>query len=261
MWFLCLGESTVSRWAARVFVIGMIMIARQGVASVCVTELTKIVRTPNGRVTSHDGKPIPDAEIVVKSSSGEIVFQTKSNQDGTFQLVTNPSKYRVEVDAKGHLRFLYIVDLRSREETGVVDVSLQDNSECHDMRVISEEEGKEEERCGSELVSPNLTLKVATVISGQVKDETGAPFKDSELRLVSASGSVLQPGQVEARTDENGRFTFEEVEPGSYRLLASPHRGFAQPEKLACYEKAQCELDIVLKASATNQPYAGCPVK
>jgi hypothetical protein len=179
--------------------VATLVIATKLEASPCFTELSKIVRTANGRVTSH-GKPISDAEIVVRSSSREILFRTKSKQDGTFYLGPDAGKYQVEVKAEGHLSFFFIVDLRSASEHSVVDVTLQSNGECHDMRVISEEEAQREDRCGSEVVSPNLTLKLATVISGRVIDETGAPFKDSAVWLKKMSGSTLQPAQVSAET-------------------------------------------------------------
>jgi hypothetical protein len=43
--------------------------------------------------------------------------------------------------------------------------------------------------------------------------------------------------------------------------LASPNRAFAQPEKLDCYERRNCNLEIVLKANGTDRPYAGCTVR
>ncbi|HEX3319460.1 MAG TPA: carboxypeptidase-like regulatory domain-containing protein [Terriglobales bacterium] len=227
----------------------------------CFTELNKIVKTADGRVTSNNGKPIPNAEIVVRSYSGEVVLRTESKLDGIFHLAAQAGKYQVEVRAERHLKFFYIVDLRSTLETGMVEVVLQSNGECHDLRVITEKETNHEDRCASEIVSPNLILKAATVISGRISDETSAPLKESAVWLAKSSGSTLQPQRTLAKTDEQGRFVFDEAEPGSYRLLASPNRGFAQPVGLDCYEQVHCTLDIVLKVNPTGQPYAGCPVQ
>ena len=227
----------------------------------CVTEPNKIVKTAHGRVTSPNGKQVSGAEITVSSSSDEDIFKTKSKHDGTFKLDMTPGKYRVEVSAEGYLRFVYVVDLRSREGDDSFDVSLQDIGACHDTRVATGPDRNSEDKCSSEVVLPNLVLQSRTVITGDVKDETGAPFKNSQVVLRKVSDIPLQPGYLDAKTDANGAFKFDEAEPGNYRLLASPNRAFAQPEKLDCYERRNCNLEIVLKANGTDRPYAGCTVR
>jgi len=230
-------------------------------AASCVTELNKIVKTAHGRVTSPDGKLVSGAEITVSSSSDGDIFKTKSKHDGTFNLDVTPGKYRVEVWAEGYMRFVYVVDLRSRGGDDSFHVPLQGIGACHDIRIVTEPEANVEDKCSSEVLLPNLVLQTPTVITGEVRDETGAPFKNSEVVLRKVSDSPLQPGQLDAKTDAHGSFTFDEAEPGKYRLLASPNRAFGQPEKLDCYEKRDCNLEIILKANGTDQPYAGCPVR
>ena len=227
----------------------------------CVTELSKIVKTAHGRVTSQDGKQVSGAEITVSSSSDEDIFKTKSKHDGTFKLDVTPGKYRVEAWAEGYIRFVYVVDLRSSGGDDFFDVALQGNSACHDIRIVTGPDANVEDKCSSEVLPPNLVLQTRTVITGDVRDETGAPFKNSVVVLRKVSDSPLQPGQLDAKTDANGAFTFDEAEPGNYRLLASPNRAFAQPEKLDCYERRNCNLEIVLKANGTDRPYAGCTVR
>jgi 5-hydroxyisourate hydrolase-like protein (transthyretin family) len=226
-------------------------------SSPCLSELKKVVKTSHGRITTRDGKPLSGAHVVVEAASREIIFKTKSTQDGTFELEVNPGKYRVEVNAEQYLRFFYVADLRSKSENDVLDVSLQSDNECHDMHIVDEQE----ERCDSEKVTANLVLETPTVITGLVKDETSAPFENSDIRLTKLDGSIVQSPQLETKTDEKGRFQFEEAEPGTYRLLASPNRGFAQPDKVNCYQRPRCNLEIVLKVNPSEQPYAGCPVK
>jgi len=250
-----------TRWIRGGLLLAVVGIGTQAAASPCFNSLSKIVKTRDGRVTSQNGKPIPNAEILLKTAAREVMFKTSSQRDGTFRLEARPGKYRITVNAEGYLQFFYIVDLRYGEETQRLDVSLESNSECHDMRVVSDRDAQTEDLCRSEVVTPNLVLKDRTVLAGQVRDETGAPFKTSEVLLVSISSSDLQPPQVVATTDDRGRFAFEESEPGSYRLLASPHRGFAQAEKLDCFERSQCELDVILKTNPTDLPYASCPVR
>jgi hypothetical protein len=225
----------------------------------CVTELSKIVRTDQGRVKGPRGEIIANAQVAVTSGSEDEIFRTKSGPDGLFRLVMNPGKYQVEIEAEGYLRFVYVVDFRSAVAAEPLDVFLQGVGGCHDIRVTSEQD--KGSNCRSEALLPNLILRIATTISGYVKDETGAPFKNSEITLVKASAIPLQPGYLYARTDGDGIFSFDEAEPGKYRLLASPSRAFAQPAKLDCYEKRDCNLEIILKANGTDRPYASCPVR
>ncbi len=229
------------------------------ISASCVTELNTIARTPRGRVKSPKGEPVAGAEIKVISPSGDIVYRTKSLRDGSFLVAPKPGKYRVEMWAEGYLMLLYVVDLRGRASTEPFDVWFQGVDHCHDIRIASSDTNRD--KCGSEVLRPNLILRGPAVISGHVKDETGAPFKRSQLELKKLSDSILQPAYLDAKTDEEGRFTFDEAEPGDYRLLASPTRAFSQPERLDCQGLSDCRLEIVLKANPTDLPYAGCPVQ
>jgi hypothetical protein len=227
-------------------------------AASCVSEPGKIVRSDRGRVKDPQGKIIEGAQVIVTSSSEDEIFQTKSGHDGSFRLVISPGKYRVELETEGYLRFEYIVDLRSAVTAGPFDITLQVLSSCHDVHVSSEQDA---EVCRSEVLPPNLILRAPTTISGNVKDETGAPFKNSEVVLRKTSAIPLQPSYLFTITDGDGAFGFDESEPGEYRLLASPSRAFAQPARLDCYERRDCNLEIILKANRTDRPYASCPVR
>jgi hypothetical protein len=237
--------------------------AETSVASVCVSELDEIVKTAQGRATGPGGEPIKNAQVTVTSPTDDVIFQTRSEQDGSFRLATKPGKYRVEIEAEGYLRFIYIVDLRSTSAKVPRDLFLQTSSGCNDFHVVSSPDiqGKEGKECSSEVLAPNLTLGKATIISGQVRDDTGAPFRDSKIVLRKLSDSPLQPSYLDVKTDARGTFSFDEAEPGKYRLLATPSRAFAQPAKLDCYEEPDCNLEIVLKANGTDLPYVGCPVR
>lgn len=228
-------------------------------AASCVTELNKIVRTDQGRVRGSRGEIISGAQVTVISSSEDEISRTKSGRDGLFRLAVSPGKYRVDVEAKGYLRFIYIADLRSAVAAEPLDVALQSSSDCHDIRVTSEEGIGV--ICSSEALLPNLILRTPTTINGRVKDKTGAPIKNSEIILRKTSAIPLQPSYLFAKTDADGTFSFDEAEQGEYRLLASPSRAFAQPAKLDCYERRDCNLEIILKANGSDQPYASCPVR
>ena len=228
-------------------------------AASCVTELSKIVRSDQGRVMDSRGKIIAGAEVSVTSSSEDEILKTKSGRDGLFRLAMSPGKYRVEVEAEGYFRFVYIVDLRSAIAAESLDVALQGIGDCHDIRVTSEQDTGV--YCSSEALLPNLILRTPTTLSGKVKDETGAPFKNSEVVLRKTSAIPLQPSYLFAKTNADGTFGFDEAEQGEYRLLASPSRAFGQPAKLDCYERRDCNLEIILKANSTDRPYASCPVR
>jgi hypothetical protein len=231
-------------------------------ASVCASVYGRIVRAPNGRLISKDGKPISNAEIEVTDRSDEVVFETKTQGDGTFRINAEPAKYRVRVSADGYIDFLYYVDLRSQDRTQRFDVPLEASSSCGDMRVIDDEEEKMQQLCAAESTPSNLSLKVPTILSGRLVDQTGAAFKNSDVRLVRLSEwEAMQPHDLYSKTDVEGKFTFDEAESGEYRLLASPNRGFVQPDKLDCYEQPECKLEIVLKVNPTDLPYAACPIK
>ena len=232
--------------------------AELSVAS-CVTELSKIVRTDQGRVKGPRGEIIANAQVTVSAHSEDEIFRTKSGPDGVFRLAIGPGRYRVEIEAEGYLRLLYIVDLRSVVAVEPLDVPLQSLSECHDM--VSSGEDTREPDCGTEVLPSNLILGTETVIRGEVKDENGAPFRNSEIVLREVSAIPLQPGYLIGKTDADGAFSFDESEPGEYRLLASPNRDFAQPAKLDCSKRRDCNLEIILKANGTDRPYAGCPVR
>jgi hypothetical protein len=252
-------ESRVGR-APAVCAVVCIAFATVGIsAASCATEPSKIIRSDQGRVRDSEGKIMEGAQVTVTSSSEDEIFQTKSGRDGLFRLGISPGKYRVEVETEGYLRFEYIVDLRSAVAAEPLDITLQSLSSCQDVRVTAEQDAGV--YCRSEVLLPNLILRKPTTVRGKVKDETGAPFKNSQVVLKKTSAIPLQPAYLFTNTDADGAFGFDESEPGEYRLLASPSRGFAQPAKLDCYERPDCNLEIILKANGTDRPYASCPVR
>ncbi|HWR15576.1 MAG TPA: carboxypeptidase-like regulatory domain-containing protein [Terriglobales bacterium] len=115
--------------------------------------------------------------------------------------------------------------------------------------------------CPGEEIQPNLVLNRPTRITGYLRDETTAPFRKSQMVLRKYKPPSTFADARTISTGEDGTFDFGVIEPGTYRLLASPHRGFAQPDKLDCYEQTDCKLDIVLVANPTDLPYAACPIK
>ncbi len=114
--------------------------------------------------------------------------------------------------------------------------------------------------CNEEIVRPNLKLESPTKFIGTIKDETGAPFENSKVELRIQKPDGTQTPYRTVTTDNQGRFDFGTVVAGTYRLLASPHRGFKQPEQVLC-PRGKCEVNLVIKANKTDQPFAGCPIR
>jgi hypothetical protein len=113
----------------------------------------------------------------------------------------------------------------------------------------------------AEHIVPNLTLLRKTVISGQIRDASLAPLAHSKLALRRYVSSDVQMPVATVESDDTGHFSFGPSEPGEYRLLASPARWAAQPEKLNCPATGECRLDIVLKTNGTDLPLSQCPVR
>jgi 5-hydroxyisourate hydrolase-like protein (transthyretin family) len=111
-----------------------------------------------------------------------------------------------------------------------------------------------------EKVQPNLELRQQTEVKGSIKDQAGAPLKNSRVELRRYLSEAQQETVKVIHTNKNGEFKLGQIEPGKYRLLASPTRAFKQPDNLKCDEKS-CSLSIVLEANATDQPDSLCPVR
>lgn len=63
---------------------------------------------------------------------------------------------------------------------------------------------------------PLIYAAPSTRISGRVADPQGAPVAHAEVKLVNAAGATVG----ETHADEQGRFIFNDVDPGVYQLAA-----------------------------------------
>ena len=113
--------------------------------------------------------------------------------------------------------------------------------------------------CSDETVKPNLELANKTGVAGQLKDAAGAPFADSKVLLRMAKAKFVPYRTVS--TNKEGGFDFGVVDAGKYRFLPAPNRGFKQPKEATCYEGRDCELNLILQATPSDQPFAGCPIQ
>jgi len=113
----------------------------------------------------------------------------------------------------------------------------------------------------AEHIKPNLELDRTTRVTGRVIDQSGAPFKKSRVELRKYMSEERQIAVKTVLTDQDGRFDLGAIKSGRYRFLPSPSRAFQQPERLDCSNRANCQLDITLKANPTDLPESSCPIR
>jgi Carboxypeptidase regulatory-like domain len=114
--------------------------------------------------------------------------------------------------------------------------------------------------CEMEEVAPNLILPQDGKISGRVIDQTGAPFRDSPVELRVYLTPIKQVPVAKVMTNRDGQFSFERVNAGKYRILASPTRAFQQSDEIRC-NGSECDLILTLRVNPTDTPYSQCPVR
>jgi hypothetical protein len=112
--------------------------------------------------------------------------------------------------------------------------------------------------CSEEVVRPNLEVKGAQHIFGDVKDQTGAPFRESKIILRKEDSKGLFVDYRSVQSDKNGHFDLKIVEQGRYRFLPAPNRGWRQPETVECGDSKHCEMKLTLDVRPTDRLYAGC---
>jgi hypothetical protein len=77
-------------------------------------------------------------------------------------------------------------------------------------------------------------------IAGKVLDPQGAPVSDARLKLINSAGNVVH----EATSDPAGRFVFDLVDPGEYRLATESESFVTLILDLAVHSAESSELTI-----------------
>lgn len=114
--------------------------------------------------------------------------------------------------------------------------------------------------CDKLTVEPNLFLRHDATISGRLVDQSGAPFQNSPVEVRLYVSRTKQSPVTKVTTDSDGRFRFDSIHAGAYRLIASPTRAFQQPSRLQC-DSNECEFSITLLVNPTDMPDSICPVR
>jgi hypothetical protein len=115
--------------------------------------------------------------------------------------------------------------------------------------------------CGEEVVRSNFELKGKIHVAGELKDSSGAQFVNSKIVLKRADEKEKFVLYRAISTNKDGHFDLGVVDVGRYRFLLAPNRGFEQPVRVLCREGRDCEINLVLQANPTDQPFAGCPIQ
>ena len=229
------------------------------------------VRSLCGVVLVED-LPIEGATVSLQSQKeDQTISEVETNKDGRYQFKSVP---------KGK----YWLHIKSFVGSGVVFVHLTKNSgsvckELIETRVRPAVAPDDENNsivpvapglmvtplpvseCPNETVAPNLELTKSTHVFGALQDQTTAAFAESKILLRRYQTPSMIVDVKTVTTNAKGNFDLGTLSAGKYRLLSSPTRAFAQPEKLECWGQQECKLDITLMANPTDLPYAACPVK
>jgi hypothetical protein len=97
------------------------------------------------------------------------------------------------------------------------------------------------------LFGPPAQTPTVQGICGTVQDQTGAPLAGANVELNAADS------RVEAKTDEAGRFCFDQLEGDEYRLTVQA-RGFRTYEKrLTAHSGESVRLTVILALETVSQ--------
>ena len=121
--------------------------------------------------------------------------------------------------------------------------------------------------CAAEKAQVNLEVTQAAMVSGIVKDQTGAAFSDdAAIQLRNpGTGVVLRTVPVA----HEGTFDLGSIDRGKYRLIVVRSKDgkitrlapFDQPANLKCGESAKCSIELVLTVDRTDNVVDLCPPK
>lgn len=195
-----------------------------------------------GRVVDDTGKAVPDADIHVSSGMGTLMGtgQGKTGVDGHYRVTFGPGFLMAQKDRPGALQAA-IVQVR---KTGYTEKNL---GEAGDRQMAWEltaqqlaggwQPGPEKTFLPGKPLNIDFVLVPAATIHGTLIDKNGQPIADRHIVL---TGDRLRPGSslyAAARTDAQGRFTFEDVSTQhawSFSIDKSPHyRNRTPPDRFA----------------------------
>jgi uncharacterized protein YfaS (alpha-2-macroglobulin family) len=154
-----------------------------------------------------DGRPVPDATVIVTDRDGEVLAATRTGESGGFSVDELPDgTFTLAVNVAGFKPAALPVRIGDRG-TGRVEVTL-----------------------------PSGAHLQGTVRAGADRH----PVRDARVTLVDQTGDVV----ATATTGEDGRYVFTDLEVGDYTLIAGGYPPAATPVVLGGSGEAGYDLRL-----------------
>lgn len=145
-----------------------------------------------------------------------------------------------------------------------------------DGQLCSLEEAKEMQKqlCDAEAAPVNLTVAEPVKFSGRLVDDLGEPVVLG--RVIPGLHAAMQirdlkNGEIQfsASLSDDGRFEFDQVPAGVFRLIAvSEKLGeyrriplIEQPKPISCAASAECNVEAIVHYRGSDDPIDLCPPK
>jgi hypothetical protein len=146
--------------------------------------------TVGGQLLGPDGKPVPDIEVMFEYSPSDehaALRTAKTNRDGKFTLEN------VDPELPGKVRLLVTP---GKSTQGLLLKNFKPTAEPVDLK-----------------------LKAGVTAKGVLlNDTTGKPIGNRRVYLAAKDPEATYRGGISATTDAQGKFSFENVEPVTYRV-------------------------------------------
>ena len=162
-----------------------------------------------------------DVTVELLNSAGEVVASTRTAEDGSYAFEgVAPGRYRVRFTAK-EADSGFSATERSMTKGGVQ----ASDGPISTTRVLTVSGGDALSEVSAGVVRMGaLTGAVWVDQNGDgVRDEAETALSGVEVHLMNGAGRVITASTT---TDENGRFTFEKIEPGDYKLRVDAPEGY-----------------------------------
>lgn len=168
-----------------------------------------------GKVVDDSGKPVADAEVWVSAA-----YQERPVENGTtYSLLVGKAAracFLTRSDAAGKFRFDNFPTNTSADVVASKPgkVTREPQREYMNPELMSTRTGVED---------LTVTLDPAGSVEGKIQDqETGQPITGARLWLQrTGSSSSFLAAREPARSDADGKFSFADMAPGSYRLYTT----------------------------------------
>ncbi|MDX2173643.1 MAG: carboxypeptidase regulatory-like domain-containing protein [Bacteroidota bacterium] len=140
--------------------------------------------TAQGVVKNEDGSPAANISVKVYDENGNLIYETKTDENGYYQLVLEKDKVYNLVAGKGN--YMGNVVIRTDKDYDTMS-------------------------------NTDIQLKPKSQVFGVIKDQNGKPASDVLVKLFDENGNLL----ATTTTDKNGNYKFVLVKDKNYQILAS----------------------------------------